>query len=173
MLTGLLCKPVCRRAAFSLLFIDNSFQIPAKLTRWPGETTCLPCKVQPDALLMFTQPKIHFTDLHDVTVERAHFFYRAKFYISTLSRFNSGDYEARRFNTAHYGIVLLIDVVVELFIVSSFSRCEPCLLKPLIISYVIFIYCKASTNPTCIFYDNSTRKWLTNKQFSFLLVVTV
>lgn len=100
-------------------------------------------------------------------------FYRAKFYISTLSRFNSGDYEARRFNTAHYGIVLLIDVVVELFIVSSFSRCEPCLLKPLIISYVIFIYCKASTNPTCIFYDNSTRKWLTNKQFSFLLVVTV
>lgn len=79
MLTGLLCKPVCRRAAFSLLFIDNSFQIPAKLTRWPGETTCLPWKVQPDALLMFTQPKIHFTDLHDVTVERAHFFIAQSF----------------------------------------------------------------------------------------------
>lgn len=170
MLTGLLCKPVCRRVAFySLLYIDSSFQIPAKLSRWPGKLPVRHVRCT-DALLMFTQPKIHFTVLHDVTVERAHFFIAAKFYISTLSRFNSGDYEARQFNTAHYGIVLLIDVVVELFIVSSFS---PSLLKPLIISYVIFIYCKASTNPTCISYANSTRKWLTNKQFAFLLVVAV
>lgn len=150
---------------FSLLFIDNSFQIPAKLVWRPGK---LPVRhVRCTDAETWRSPHVHASENPYHRFAWRHRWARSLFIAQS---FTFQHYLAltaviakRRINTAHYGIGLLIDFGVELFIVSSFSRCEPSLLKPLIISYVIFIYCKASTHPTRIFYYNSTRKWLTKQ----------